>query len=567
MKDKISELYKKGVKTSDIAMVLRKTPQRINQVLIELGLKQKTFDYSPKITAIIAESILAFNRDGLTVTEISKRVDLTTTGIRNFLKKRSISTNASKEDRSRPCVVCKLVFTPKHSDGVKKNKYKTCSVECRSKHASEYRTKYTKDDIDKVLELKKANTANDEICLATGVNINKIKEVIKENALFLDPKVAQKNAYEAKLKKNTRSMEEMRAYYGKIAVSEESLEKTKTILLERGFEYIDGFEGKSNPFKIKCLVCNNIRTTHRINNVVKNACMFCSGCKKTSKAEIEIGAWVNSLKIKAEKFKFEYRKDGGEIDVFVPLVKVGIEYCGLYWHNENSPTSRGVDYHFNKMKKANKEGIRLITIFEDEWLNKKDQIKGFLRSVLNKNEIRLFARKTDLREVPKKEASLFLEENHIQGSSQIESAFGLYYNEELVGIVTGNKHHRQGMKNQFILNRLAFKTNVSVAGGSSRLLKALIGYAKKNGYLKLVSWSDNRWSEGNVYEKLGFVLEETLGPDYSYVVGQKRISKQSCTKENLLKKGAIGNTEKEMALSLGYSRIWDCGKKRWTFAL
>jgi hypothetical protein len=83
------------------------------------------------------------------------------------------------------------------------------------------------------------------------------------------------------------------------------------------------------------------------------------------------------------------------------------------------------------------------------------------------------------------------------------------------------------------------------------------------GYEKIVSWSDNRWSEGKVYEALGFYLEEELGPDYSYVKDRQRISKQSCQKKHLFKKGAVGDTELEMAKSLGYSRIWDCGKKRW----
>jgi len=294
-------------------------------------------------------------------------------------------------------------------------------------------------------------------------------------------------------------------------------------------------------------------------------CGMCSD-KGTSGPEKEIFNFIKALHSDAvnNDKKLVYPK---EIDIYIPSISLAIEYCGLYWHNENSPEPRLRMYHINKMKQCNEKGIRLITIFEDEWLERQEQVKNFLLSVIGKNSIKIGARKTELREVPNKEAAIFLEENHIQGKSTLKIAFGLYHNEELIAIVTGNKHHRNGHENTFVLNRLAFKTNVSVSGGSSKLLKALIKYAKNNGYSKLVSWSDNRWSEGRVYEKLGFVLAESLGPDYSYVQKQSRISKQSCQKKNLVKKGAIGNTEHEMALSLGLHRIWDCGKKQWLIKL
>jgi hypothetical protein len=121
------------------------------------------------------------------------------------------------------------------------------------------------------------------------------------------------------------------------------------------------------------------------------------------------------------------------------------------------------------------------------------------------------------------------------------------------------------------LLRFCNKLDCSVIGGASKLLKYLLDFTKKAGYKRIVSWSDNRWSEGGVYKKCGFLLEEDLGSDYSYYIGQgKRESKQSNKKSNLLKKGATGsmdNTEKELSLSLGYSRIWDCGKKRWIINL
>ncbi len=291
----------------------------------------------------------------------------------------------------------------------------------------------------------------------------------------------------------------------------------------------------------------------------------------SSKIEREVLTWTNEFFPNANKEKFYYDDTNGkkflELDIYIPEIKLGIEYNGLIWHCDKYKKK---DFHFNKTKIANGLGIRVLHIFGDEWQNRQDQVKNYLMSVMNKNSINIGARKTELRVVCKEDAELFLEQNHIQGSARMEIAFGLYYNNELVAVMTGDQHHRQGQGNIFVLNRLAFKSNISVQGGSSKLLKALIAYAKENGYSKLISWSDNRWSEGRVYEKMGFVLEEEMGPDYSYVKKESRISKQSCQKKNLIKKGAKGtmaNTEQELALSLGLHRIYDCGKKRWVMGL
>jgi hypothetical protein len=115
------------------------------------------------------------------------------------------------------------------------------------------------------------------------------------------------------------------------------------------------------------------------------------------------------------------------------------------------------------------------------------------------------------------------------------------------------------------LDRLVFADGVRVVGGASKLFKALAIWAINHGYYEIVSWSDNRWSEGNVYDKMGFFLEEELPPDYSYVKGDNRYSKQSLKKTSAEK--LTGKTESQLRREQGYDRIWDCGKKRWVYRL
>jgi hypothetical protein len=331
-----------------------------------------------------------------------------------------------------------------------------------------------------------------------------------------------------------------------------------------GYEIIGQYEGSHKSIAVKC-------SKHGIFTPVAYSLSNGHGCPKcasdgTSKPEKEVFEFIKTFYPEAIE---NDRKEISplELDIFIPSMNLAIEYYGLYWHSEEYKDN---NYHFDKMKLCNERCIRLITIFEDEWRDRNEQVKGYLKSLLNKNEIKYFARKTKLKKVPKEIAKNFLNAYHIQGSANFEIAFGLYNNEELLAVMTGGPHHRQGHGNTFVLNRLAFKENVSIAGGSSRLLKALLAYAKAGDYNKLLSWSDNRFSEGRVYETLGFHLEDEHGPDYSYVKQGVRVSKQSCQKKHLIKKGAKGtmeNTEKELALTLELYRIWDCGKKAWSISL
>ena len=112
---------------------------------------------------------------------------------------------------------------------------------------------------------------------------------------------------------------------------------------------------------------------------------------------------------------------------------------------------------------------------------------------------------------------------------------------------------------------MCFKDNIKILGGSQKLFKAAKNWAIENNHTSIISWSDNRWSQGKVYEHLGFKLDKELGADYSYVDLKNpkiRLSKQSQKKkENQLQ------TESQMAHEKGLAKIWDCGKKRWIYYL
>lgn len=284
-----------------------------------------------------------------------------------------------------------------------------------------------------------------------------------------------------------------------------------------------------------------------------------------SKKQLEIQDWINSL---GYNFKSNYTVlNGKEIDLYDESVNLGIEYCGLYWHSENSPQPRTKNYHYNKYQNCLNQNVKLITIFSDEWQYESYKCKNIIKSNLGLFECRIGARKCSVSVITNKESNNFCKLYHIRNAATSNlKCWGLFNNNELIGIMSLGRHPRKS--GCLVLNRLCFKANYQIIGGVSKLFKQCKLWAKDNGYKKITSWSDNRWSNGDVYSKLEFILDEDLLPDYSYIKlisPTKRISKQSQKKSKTNCPKNI--TERSWAIQNGFSRIWDCGKKRWIFNL
>jgi len=224
-------------------------------------------------------------------------------------------------------------------------------------------------------------------------------------------------------------------------------------------------------------------------------------------------------------------------------------------------TSQKVNEQKNKIMKEKHS----IFVFSDEWSSRKEQVKNFLKSVLHLNTEKINARKCIVKEIDLDIGRKFCEENHIQGSNKLGHIFfGLFYCDKLVGVLSLGRHSRQ--RKDLLLDRMCFASNVTIRGGAAKLFKQAIIWARKQGYDKILSFSDKRWSDGNVYKKLNFRNETTLYPDYSYVNithPHFRLTKQSQKKKTVNCPESM--TEKEFARSKGLKLIYDCGKDRWIY--
>jgi hypothetical protein len=245
-----------------------------------------------------------------------------------------------------------------------------------------------------------------------------------------------------------------------------------------------------------------------------------------------------------------------ELDIIIPDKKIAIEYCGLYWHSELFGKDK--KYHLNKLIKCEEKGYRLITIFEDELVFKKDILFSRLKNLLTTYASdTIYARKCKIKEINAEQVGVFCNCNHTQGyGSGAKIKLGAFYKDELVSIMTFSKpsiakRYRDTTGLVWELHRFCSKINYRIVGIASKLLKH---FERNYEWNNIFSYADRRWSDGNVYNQLGFRFSGYVSPSYWYIKGQNRLRK---IKDELKDK-----TEWEIRKSQGLNRIWDCGNIR-----
>jgi len=323
-----------------------------------------------------------------------------------------------------------------------------------------------------------------------------------------------------------------------------------------------------NMVKINCDKChNNYEITKQlIYERYKrgyDVCIHCNpiGHSFQSGYEIELNNFLNELNIKTIQ-SYRGLPNNLEIDILIPEKNVGIEINGLYWHNELFKTS---DYHLKKHKICKDKNIELIQIFEDEWLYKKDIVKSILKNKLNLITNKIYSRKCIVKEIDNKLCKTFLDENHIQGNVNSKIKLGLFYNDELVSVMTFSKGRiiMGGKENEWELTRFCNKKDFIVVGASSKLFKFFLKIYNPH---RIISYSDIRLFNGGMYNNLGFNNEMDSKPNYWYVINDIRHYRFNFRKSKLVKLGFDKNkTEREIMFNRGIYRIYDCGNTRWVF--
>lgn len=315
------------------------------------------------------------------------------------------------------------------------------------------------------------------------------------------------------------------------------------------------YKNTHDRINCKCVKCGKEWKPQAYSLLQGKGCPRCA--KKESKIEV---AFLSHFK--------GWQKDrsilnGKELDAYFKDKKVAIEVNGMFWHSEEQGKDR--DYHLQKTKGCEAQGIKLFHFFDSELVEKQDICESMINNALG-NTTKIYARNCEVSEISAKEAREFCIENHIQGACIDKVRFGLFYDGELVSVMTFGKS-RYDKQYEWELLRFCSKVGLSIVGGASRLLNAFkLSYNPKS----LISYGNRRWCnfKSNVYDALGFEYKKETLPNYFYVKDKKVYNRQNFQRHKLNK--AFGYdfnpilTENEIMGLYGFSRVYDCGNLVYT---
>lgn len=321
-------------------------------------------------------------------------------------------------------------------------------------------------------------------------------------------------------------------------------------------QYLQNNLIKDIRVNFKCKKCNIINEVS-IDNGYLPTCNKCSNYKGYSLIEEEITRFIQQhyngdIQLKNRSLLSSKR----EIDIYLPQLNLAFEINGVYWHSEIWGKYR--DYHLSKTVELNSQEIHLIHIFDYEWLYKKDIVKSIILNKLKNIPTKIYARKCKIQLVNNEDKIKFLEDNHIQGNCVSSVNIGLYYNDELVSLMTFGVN-RFKKDNSIELLRFCNKLNTNVVGGASKLFKY---YIENYNPQTIITFADRRYSLGKLYPILDFNFYSFTKPSYFYWKNMKiynRMSFQKHMLKNKLEKFDSTLSEYDNMLLNGYNRVWDCG--------
>ena len=250
-----------------------------------------------------------------------------------------------------------------------------------------------------------------------------------------------------------------------------------------------------------------------------------------------------------------------ELDIVIPDKHIAIEFNGVFWHSDFNPRMCKT-YHRDKSLKCIDKGYQLLHIWEDDWYNRKDIIKDYIKSKLGLCSKRIYARKCHVRGIDAHTARLFVDSNHIQGYSNATYKIGLFYDDVLVSVMlVGKLRDMMGSKpkeGHYEIYRVVSCEDTEVVGGFSKMLKY---FERTYNPECIITYGDLCYTLGNVYLKCGFTDEGLSSPCYSWQINGVRYHRSNfmkCKLEECRKDPSL--TEDQAMRSRHPYKVWDAGK-------
>lgn len=321
-------------------------------------------------------------------------------------------------------------------------------------------------------------------------------------------------------------------------------------------DYLNG-EASREKLLVKCKCGTEFSLQRYKESSAPGLCPTCY-TPSASRWQHEINDFVRSLGFNT---RINDRRTLGkklEIDIYIPSLQLGIECDGAWWHSEGGrPDIRAA--MLKKLALAREKGIRIVSVFDFEWEEKKEIVKSRLSALLGKSQC-LYARTLQVKELSKAEATRFFNQTHLQGAGKGRT-YGLLAGDTICAAMSVSRP--RFMRNiDLEIIRYSSALNITVVGGASKLFSHIVNHLNPT---SVVSYADLRFGQGNMYKKLNFVDDGLTGESFFYInpTGVRR-SRQQLQKSKLA--DVIGEgigTEKEQAQKAGWYRVWIPGSKRW----
>lgn len=349
----------------------------------------------------------------------------------------------------------------------------------------------------------------------------------------------------------------------------ENMEKYKNINFSvKGFEY---FTIDDRPY-VKCNNCGFefLLETPPSQIMTNLHCPHCNPKIRGSQTEKDISNIIKSWGVEVKENSRKILPNSKELDIYLPEYKLAIEYDGSFWHKyvEEENFLKGKDYighndknyHLKKTNECLEKGIRLIHIFDDEYMNRRDVVFSLLKKFVNKID-KIGARKCKIKEINKETYKKFTDENHLQGFSPASVMIGLFFKEDLVAVI-GLGKPRFNKSYEWEIIRYCERQDVVILGGEAKLLEF---FKRKYNPKSIISYSDRRWFTGSNLIKCGFSFKESTSPNYKYFkpgyydfMGRYNFQKYKLKNMKNFEYHEELSEIENMKLN-GYSLIYDCG--------
>ena len=317
-----------------------------------------------------------------------------------------------------------------------------------------------------------------------------------------------------------------------------------------------------------CIYCSGVMDKRTVEHIVPlnkggtswahNVALSCSRCNFSKSDNLLDLEWnIYKDRITVENWNIDQYLSGIDIPYTLIIDKVPVLDFGntvltiypIWWTSERH---WGIKESSQIMKEINIKysDKRVIHIFSDELLNKKELISSSIKHTLGIGS-KIGAREVVVKEIDYTTASKFLDSHHLQGTVRnISLSLGLVKDDNIIGVASFRKYG-EGWE----LARLAF--NTTVMGGFSKLLKE---FNRIVGPTKLISYCDLRWGAGKSYEVVGFKdIGNTIEPYWYITIEGERVNRLQYTLDNMAKKLDYFNpvlTETQNAHINGLYRIW-----------